>query len=323
MSTVKAFWVTSAGKGQIQEEKIASPKANENRIRTLYSGISRGTESLVWNGHIPKSLHQIMKAPFQEGVFNFPIKYGYINVGQVIEGPNVGQTVFTLYPHQTEFNLDQSFCVPIPASVSASRAILAANMETAINAIWDAQPNVGDVITVIGAGAVGLLCAYLLRQIPGSQLFLLDTNPDKQRVCDTLGINFEHPDNMDKKSDLVIHASGNPQGLSKALEIADMETKIVELSWYGNKNATLSLGETFHPNRLKIISSQVGQIPSHQKARWTFKRRLSLALRLLTDDKLDELITGEDSFETLPNILNYIMEPTNNIICHRIKYTNS
>ena len=320
-----AFWITGIEQGEIIHAQLPAPASHELRVRSLYSGISRGTEMLVYRGQVPASEIQRMQGPFQEGEFSFPVKYGYINVGIVETGPAhlVDKAVFSLFPHQTHFNIAQDSVTLVPDGLPASRAVLAANMETAINALWDAQPSIGDRISVVGAGVIGLLVAYLASRIVGCDVQLIDINPDRASVAQALDILFATPSQAKSERDLVIHTSATEQGLNAAIELAGFEARVMEMSWYGNRAATIKLGGSFHSQRLQIISSQVGHIAPRQRSRWSYQRRLQLALHLLIDSRLDELISGESDFVDLPNTFRTLNTPGNVALCHRIRYAAS
>jgi threonine dehydrogenase-like Zn-dependent dehydrogenase len=320
--TARAFWVRSPGSAGIQPEDLAPLAPGEVQVRTLFSGISRGTESLVYSGSVPQSQYEAMRAPFQSGDFPGPVKYGYISVGVIEEGPaeRIGERVFCLYPHQDRYRVPGSAALPLPADLPPGRAVLAANMETAINALWDAAPMVGDRIVVIGAGVLGLLVAWLCRQIPGAEVMLIDVNPARGEIARAWGLPFAPHADPGSEADLVIHASGNPAGLEQAFNAAGPEATIVELSWYGDQRVTLPLGEAFHSRRLLLKSSQVGRVPPHRSVRWDFRRRLALALDLLRDERLDRLITGESPFDQLPEVLAKLATEPGDTLCHRIRY---
>jgi hypothetical protein len=319
---VRAFWVTEPGRGEIRAEHLDSPTDDEVRVRTLYSGISRGTEALVFNAHVPQSEWQRMRAPFQAGDFPAPVKYGYANVGVVEHGPPdlVGRTIFALYPHQTRYVVPAHAVHVLPAGVPPPRAVLAANMETAVNAIWDARPHVGDRIAVVGAGTVGCLTAWLASRIVGCLVELIDINPHRAQVAHALGLAFAMPDAASQEADLVIHASGAPDGLQQALDLAGTEATVTELSWFGDKRVSLPLGGAFHARRLTIAASQVGTIPAAQRARWSTSRRMQLALRLLSEPALEALVTGESDFESLPEVMARLAATPGDTLCHRIRY---
>jgi hypothetical protein len=318
----RAFWVTAAGRGEIRPERLAAPAQDELVVRALYSGISRGTEALVFGGRIPPSEWQRMRAPFQAGDFPAPVKYGYASVGIVEQGPPefLGRTVFSLYPHQTRYVVPARAVQLVPDAVPPSRAVLAANMETALNGVWDARPHVGDRITVVGAGTVGCLTAWLASQIAGCHVELVDLNPRRAETAAALNVRFADPTTATAEADVVIHASGAPGGLELALNLAGTETIITELSWFADARVSLPLGGAFHARRLTIASSQVGTIPSAQRARWTTARRMELALSLLEDPALDVLITGESEFDALPDVMVGLTEAPGNALCHRIRY---
>jgi threonine dehydrogenase-like Zn-dependent dehydrogenase len=291
-------------------------------VRAMFSGVSRGTEALVFQGHVPTSEYQRMRAPFQAGEFPAPVKYGYASVGQVERGPRGLQDriVFVLHPHQTRYVVPARSAHLLPEDVPPPRAVLAANLETAINGLWDARPHIGDRIIVIGAGTVGCLVAWLAGRLPGCQVELVDINADRSRVARALGVRFARPDAVSAGADVVIHASGSAAGLDLALRVAGFEATIVEMSWYGDQAVTLPLGEGFHARRLTLVSSQVGSIASAQRARWDTRRRMQLALSLLNDAVLDVLITGESDFESLPATMAQLAAAPGGTLCHRIRY---
>ena len=303
-NTSRAFWIQEPGQGRILEGAVPPLSRGQVRVRTLYSGISRGTESLVFHGRVPPSQRDAMRCPFQEGQFPAPVKYGYMNVGVVEAGEGihaedlVGREVFSLYPHQERFVVPASAVTPIPDGVPAARAVLAANMETAVNGVWDGAPSVGDRVVVVGGGVVGMLVAWLASRIPGVDLTLVDPNPARESPARALGVSWSATLPAGVEADLVFHASGTPEGARDALTAAGTSATVVELSWFGDQAVPLPLGENFHPLRLRLISSQVGRIPPQQAPRWTHRRRTALALSLLADPALDVLIT----------------------VCHRIRY---
>jgi NADPH:quinone reductase-like Zn-dependent oxidoreductase len=318
----RAFWVAAPGRGEIRTEPVGPPASGEVLMRALFSGISRGTESLVFRGRVPPSEFERMRAPFQSGHFPAPVKYGYASVGEVEEGPSdlKGRLGFTLYPHQTRYVVPATAIHLLPVGTPPSRAVLAANLETAINGVWDARPLVGDRVSVIGAGAVGCMTAWLLSRIPGCEVELVDSNPSRASVAQALGVRFALPERATGEADVVIHASGAPEGLALALQVAAFEATVVELSWYGDQDVPLALGRAFHARRLTITSSQVGSVAAAQRARWDTRRRMQLALRLLESPTLDVLITGESDFDTLPDVMDRLSTSSADTICHRVKY---
>ncbi len=319
---VHAFWITGPGRSELRGETLPALGAEDVLVRALYSGISRGTESLVFEGAVPASEYRRMRAPFQAGDFPSPVKYGYISVGRVEAGPSafLGRNVFCLYPHQSRYVVPAAAVHLLPETVAPERAVLAANLETAVNGLWDAAPRLGDRIAVIGAGSLGCLCAWLAARIPGCGVELIDINAARAEVAGALGVSFAAPDNATPEADLVLHCSGQGDGLVTALSLAGFEARVVELSWYGGRSVTLPLGSAFHARRLQLISSQVGNIARAQRARWDFSRRMALALRLLEDPRLDVLITGEDPFTDLPAVMARLSRSPGDTLCHRIRY---
>ncbi len=295
-----AFWIVERGRGEIRRQMLGTLGPGQVRVRARAGAISRGTESLVFRGRVPPSQYEVMRCPFQEGEFPVPVKYGYCSVGVIEAGPGAGGRVFCLHPHQTRYDVPASFAVPIPDSVPDARATLAANLETAINGLWDAGPRLGDRIAVIGAGLVGLLSALLASDIPGTEVEVIEPDPARAEVARDLGLAVVAAERATRAVDLVIHASGNPAGLPVALDLAGFEATVLELSWFGDQPVTLPLGEAFHSRRLRLIGSQVGAVAAERRARRGHRDRLQLALSLLADPRYDRLIGGSVAFADLP-----------------------
>ncbi|WP_031475991.1 zinc-dependent alcohol dehydrogenase [Streptomyces bicolor] len=323
--TARAFWLASPGEGEIREVALPEPGEGDVLVRSLYSGVSRGTETLVFRGGVPRSQYAPMRAPFQEGEFPAPVKYGYLSVGVVEEGPTelVGRTVFCLYPHQTRYVVPASAVTVVPDTVPPARAVLAGTVETAVNALWDAAPLVGDRIAVVGGGMVGCSVAALLARFPGVRLQLVDADPGRAKVAEALGVGFASPEEALGDCDLVVHASATEQGLARSLELLTAEGTVLELSWYGDRQVSLPLGEAFHSRRLVIRSSQVGTVSPARRASRTYADRLALALELLADPALDALVTGESAFAELPDVMPKLTSGEIPALCHRVRYADT
>lgn len=325
-STSRALWYIAPGAAQLRPAPLVSPAPGEARLAMLWSGISRGTERLVFTGRVPHSEYDRMRAPMQEGNFPFPVKYGYCAVARVEEGPAelVGKPVFCLHPHQDSFNAPAERLTELPASLPPRRATLAANMETALNALWDSGAGPGDRIVVVGAGLVGLLVAYLAARMPGADVTLVDLDPDRAKIAKSFGADFVTPERFQDArhagADIVFHASASPAGLALALSAGGLEARIVELSWYGEGATATPLGGAFHSRRLHIVSSQVGQIAPSRRPRWNYARRLGKALELLADERLDALITGEVAFADLPGELPVLLAPGAKGLATAVRY---
>lgn len=320
--TARAFWLRSPGHGEIREETLAAPADEEVLVRALYSGVSRGTETLVFRGQVPENQRAAMRAPFQDGDFPAPVKYGYLSVGRVEEGPDalVGRTVFCLYPHQSRYVVPVSAVTVVPESVPAARAVLAGTVETAVNALWDAAPLVGDRIAVVGGGMIGCSVAALLARYPGVRVQLVDADPSRAAIARALGVDFALPGDALGECDLVVHASASEQGLVRSLDLLAAEGTVVELSWYGDRRIALPLGEAFHSRRLTVRSSQVGTVSPAGRPGRTYADRLALALELLADARFDALVTGECAFEELPDVLPKLASGELPGMCHRVRY---
>lgn len=318
----RAFWLRSPGHGEIRDVSLPKPAEDEVLVRTLCSGVSRGTETLVFRGGVPRSQATAMRAPFQDGEFPGPVKYGYLNVGLVEEGPQhlLGRTVFCLYPHQTRYVVPASAVTPVPDTVPATRAVLAGTLETAVNALWDAAPLIGDRIAVVGAGMVGSCVAAVLARYPAVRVQLVDADPMRAGIADALGVDFALPEDAAGDCDLVVHASATEDGLARSLELLATEGTVLELSWYGDRRISLPLGEAFHSRRLVVRSSQVGMVSPSRRSSRTFADRLALALDLLADPAFDALITGECAFDELPEVLPRLTSGEIPALCHRVLY---
>jgi NADPH:quinone reductase-like Zn-dependent oxidoreductase len=302
----RALWIAGPGRAELRPAECPPPGPGELRLRALQSGISRGTESLVFHGRVPETEFARMRAPFQEGDFPGPVKYGYAAVALVEDGPAPwrGARVFCLHPHQTRFTVPDSAVLCVPESVPTHRAVLAPQIETAINATWDAAPGTGDRIAVIGAGAIGLLIAWLCAALPGTEVVIIDRDPSRATVASALGLRFAPPESPGLSDcDLVFHASGDPSGLALAISLAGFEARIVELSWYGAGLQPVPLGGAFHARRLTLLGSQVGAVSPSRRARWSHQRRLALALSLAADPRLDALLQDSVNFDDLPEAL--------------------
>ena len=322
----EALWYVAPGRAEIRSEPLPEPGPDEVQVRTLYSAISRGTERLVLSGRVPESEYERMRAPFMDGAFPFPVKYGYAAVGRVERGGPAdlaGRLVFGLYPHQDMANLPLDAIAPLPEGLPPSRAVLAANMETALNAVWDGEPGPADRIAVVGAGVIGALVAWLCGRIPGVQVCLIDVDPSRAALARSLGVDFLAPEAAPADCDLVVHASGSGEGLSTALRLAGMEATVLELSWYGSGDVPVALGGAFHSRRLKLISSQVGEVAPSHRPRWSRKRRLTAALDLLQDDRLDALIAPAVSLRDLPSRLPAILSPQSGVLCQLVRYPDA
>ncbi len=307
----KALWTVAPRVAELRGHDLREPAPEEALVVTRASGISRGTERLVFEGRVPESQWPVMRAPLQHGGFPFPVSYGYAAVGLVRKGPGalLGRRVFCLHPHHDAFVAPAAMCVPVPDAVPDHRAVLAANMETAVNVLWDARPLVGERALVVGAGVVGLLVAYLLARIPGLDLAVCDTDPARGDIVRGLGARFCAPAEAPGGRDLVIHASASEAGLRLALGCCGFEGRVVEASWFGDRTPSLPLGEGFHAKRLSLVSTQVGAVSPAMRGRRTHGERLALALDLLQDARLDALVGPVIPFADLPARMEAVLLP--------------
>ena len=311
MTIARALWTIAPGIAELRPETLPARAPDQVLARTLASGISRGTERLVLAGKVPENQWGAMRCPLQAGDFPFPVKYGYSAVAHVAEGPVElqGKRVFCLHPHQDIFLAPASMCIPIQDAVPDTRAVLGANMETALNILWDAQPLAGERALVIGAGVVGLLAAYLLARIPAMAVTIIDPDASRRAIAEALGIQFAAPEAAPAEQELIIHASANPAGLRQALQCAAFEARIIEASWFGAQEVALPLGEAFHSRRLRLISSQVGAVAPAMRGRRSFGERMAQALALLADPALEALVGPATPFQDLPQALPSLLNP--------------
>lgn len=318
----RAFWSSGTGQGGIRDEVLPDPGPDDVVVRALVSGVSRGTELLVFRGGVPESQRAAMRAPFQAGEFPGPVKYGYLAVGVVEQGPDAlrGRTVFALHPHQTRWVVPADAVTVVPDDVPPSRAVLAGTVETAVNALWDAAPLVGDRVAVVGAGMVGCCVAAVLAGFPGVRVELVDVDPARAAVAQALGVPFALPEDAAGDCDLVVHASATAAGLARSLELLAVEGEVLELSWYGDREVAVPLGAGFHARRLAIRSTQVGMVAPARRGRRSFADRLTLALRLLADPRYDALVTDAVPFEDLPALMPRLAAGEPFAPCVRVTY---
>lgn len=319
----RAFWLAAPGRGEIRTTALPQRGDDDVVVRTLASAVSRGTESLVFLGHVPESEYQAMRCPFQEGDFPAPVKYGYASVGLVEDGPAAlrGRRVFCLYPHQDFYVAPAAAVLAVPDAVADERAALAANMETALNALWDAGPLLGDRLAIVGAGVVGCLVASLAAKLPGTRVELIDTDPRRAALAEALGCSFALPADASGDCDIVFHASASEAGLATALRLAGFEATVTELSWYGDKHVAAPLGAGFHQRRLRLISSQVGEVATARRARRSRRERLGMALALLADPVYDRLITGHCTLDALPERMAQLATAPDGALTEIVRYT--
>lgn len=319
------------GVAKVKQQKLRLPQENEVLIKTIYSGVSRGTERLVFTGQVPKKNWQTMKCPYQQGDFSFPISYGYACVGEIVslgsgvKDKQIGDKVFALHPHHSHFLIDAEHIYPLPSGLSPDLAVLSANMETALNATWDAEVTNAENILVIGAGVVGLLTAFLAAK-EGASITIADIDPAKQALAKQLGLDFidaNQTDNFGSEYSTIFNTSASQVGLQSAIDLAAIEGKIIEMSWFGSKKVSLELGGNFHSKRLKIIASQVGMVAPSHRQEYTHSQRLMIAMNKLSDLALMPLLHPIISVEDVPQNLAAILDPQADALCPLITYDES
>lgn len=321
-TTARALWSSGAGSGEIRPVELPDPGPGDVLVRALHSAVSRGTEALVWEGRVPETARATMRAPFQEGGFPGPVKYGYLSVGRIEQGPAplLGRTVFCLHPHQTSYVVPAAAVTPVPDGVPPERAVLTGMVETAVNALWDAPPLVGDRVAVVGAGALGCCVARLVAGVPGTQVTLVDVDPGRAEVAGRLGARFALPEEAPRGLDLVVHTSATGAGLRRSLELLRRDGTVLELSWYGDRETSLALGDVFHSERLTVRGSQVGTVSPARRGSRTHADRLALAADLLRDEAFDALLTSRSTFDELPEVMPRLASGGLRTLTHVVSY---
>ncbi len=318
--------------GEISLRTGSLPRVQEGfvRVDTLFSGVSRGTERLVFRGEVPPSEFERMRCPNQSGEFPFPVKYGYALVGRITDGASDlhHKRVFALHPHQSAALVRRDNVVVVPDHVPSRRAVLAANMETALNVVWDSGLSLGDTVVVVGGGVVGLLITRLCGKVPGVQVWCVERDEGRRELVEALGGRFcsaanwsdlqSHP--LSRAADVAINASASQEGLATAIEAVGVEGRVIEASWYGTKQVSVALGGHFHAGRISLVSSQVGRIPPARAPRWDYARRLDTAMRLLDDAALDDLFTSEIALADVPTQLPSLFDPVRPELAIAIRY---
>ena len=302
-----------------REEEVGIPQANEILVETLYTGISHGTEMLVYRGEVAPGLELDPSLKTFKGCFGFPIKYGYSNVGRIIElgsrvsGLRKGDIVFAHNPHETIYTISENQAMKLPEAVLPSWGIFIASVETAINCVWDANIHLGESVVIFGQGIIGLLITQLMRISGAGRIFTVDKLEKRRNISQKLGADFAFDPNKANLpsviteltdgigADVIIEASGSPDALDSALKLAAFQGTVVVVSWYGTKPVTLNLGEDFHRERVKIKSSQVSFVDPSLTPRWNIGRRMALALKILPQLNLKELISHIYPFEEAPS----------------------
>jgi 2-desacetyl-2-hydroxyethyl bacteriochlorophyllide A dehydrogenase len=297
----------------VREEAMPKPVAGEVLVRTQASAISAGTERLIYRGQAPNGLSVDETIPALAGQFNFPMKYGYAAVGQVVAlGEGVasewmGKTVFAFQPHASHFISSTTELLTVPAGLSPEEAALLPLMETSVNLLMDGQPLIGERVAIFGQGIVGLLTTALLARFPLAALVTLDKHPLRRQKSLAMGAqasldpqateaipqlaaSFEN-DGTYVGADLTYELSGNPAALDQAIEMTGSNGRVVVGSWYGQNRVSLDLGGRFHRSRIRLISSQVSTISNECKSRWTKLRRLDVAWQMLERLRPAHLIT--------------------------------
>ena len=295
-----ALWHNSDFTSELKEEKNSKIDIDQIEVKSLFSLISTGTERLVASGEVPVSSFEFMAVPYMKGNFSFPIKYGYSLVGKVTSvGKLYGKIVHLLHPHQGKCLVKEVDVMIVPDEIPAKRATLASNVETALNAIWDAEISIGDKVLIAGFGMIGSLLARVLSFMPEVEIVIMEKDANRVKMVQKMGFTFID-DPEPSYFDVAFNTTSNEKALQIAIQSVGLEGKIIEMSWYGTKNVNINLGADFHYHRKQIISSQVSKIPSDKQSRWDYKRRKEVVFKLLKSPLFDEHITDVLTFAETP-----------------------
>jgi threonine dehydrogenase-like Zn-dependent dehydrogenase len=314
----KELWFTAPGEVEIRSVESFDVKGLIN-VKSHYSLISTGTEMLMYNGNVPEELHETMKVPYIKGDFNFPFTYGYSLVGQINDKYHVdnGRFVHLLHPHQSYANVSSEFISLIPEAIDPKLAVLTSNLETALNAVWDGNIKIGENVLIVGFGIIGALLAGVLKSIKHVNIYIAETNKERIQLVKQLGLKL-YTDEVNL--DAAFNTSANEKGFQIGLNSIGFEGRLIELSWYGKKEIKVSLGGDFHSKRKKIISSQVGSLPTDMRSLWDYKRRKDVVFELLKDDYFGELPLEEINFDNAPEAYRDLNNNKINGLAKIIKY---
>jgi len=300
---MKSRTLVFAGPGQIviEEQQAGTPRGDQLLVQTQFSGISAGTELLIYRGEAPPEMQADGNLPALAGTLAFPLHYGYSAVGEVIalgpEAPSelLGRLVFAFHPHASHFLVAAAAVTPLPDDLPAEAALFLPNMETAINFLHDGAPLAGERVVVFGQGVVGLLTTALLSRIPLGSLITADPDPMRRATSRDFGaaqsLSPSELQGLTQQADLTYELTGDPQALNQAISVTGFEGRVVLGSWYGTKQASLNLGGRFHRSRIRLLSSQVSTIASTLTGRWDKRRRLEFALQMVRAIEPARLIT--------------------------------
>lgn len=311
---IKSLWHTSNSTSEIRESTILDQE--KVLVKSLYSLISLGTERLIALGNVPKELQESMTVPYQEGHFDFPIKYAYSLVGIVMtkDHPLTNKRVHLLHPHQDYCFVKEQDLFVVPEEVDLQTATLASNVETALTAAWDSGASFGDKVLVVGFGLIGSLVARLIDDIPGTEVMIFETDIAKINLAQKLGFQnvinpkSDNPKRISPPFDIAFHCSATSKGLQSCIDYTGFESKIIELSWYGSKAININLGSTFHRLRKQLISSQVSNLPMDRKGRWDYKRRKTVVFNLLKNPIFKHHISQTLKFASVPKFFDQLRQ---------------
>jgi threonine dehydrogenase-like Zn-dependent dehydrogenase len=320
---VSEWWHIDHIHSEILEKNYSDIEPDMQIVKSTYSLISVGTERLVAKGLVPDALKETMRVPFMQGSFDFPLKYGYSLVGIVIKGkPSlVGKTVHLMHPHQNFAIVPAEHLTIVPDSVPSQRAVLASNMETAVNAIWDSGISFGERIIICGFGVIGASIAILASQIPSTRVVIHETNPNRKNVALSMGFElFDTRNSGTQLFDVAFNTSASGEALQVCIDNTMPKSKIIEVSWYGINSVNVSLGGSFHTGQKQIVSSQVSNISENKQSHFNHLRRKQVVFDLLQNSIFDQLPFHFVDFKQLPNVFEQLRNDSYDQFATIVKY---
>ena len=297
-----ALWHLNTEKSIIKPGHLPRINSNQVLIESRYSLISAGTEKSIAQGFISEKHQPFMQVPYMDGSFSLPIKYGYSVVGKVIsEGKYLDRRVHLMHPHQSLIVADIGNVYFISDQLYYSKAALLSNMETIVNAIWDAEISNNEEVLICGFGGIGFLLAETIRMLKSAVVTILDTDDARISLAHKRGFETMMLNDLRREHfATAFNCSGTYGGLNNCIKAVGFEGKVIELSWYGDEMGLVDLGGSFHFNRKKIISSQVSNIPLGKKETWTFVKRKKYAEEVLNQLDLSSYGVNRIPFAEAP-----------------------
>ena len=277
----QVLYFTAPGEVQLRDEFLPEPRDGEQLFISRLQAISPGTERLMFSGTFPKGLEADPGMDGFDGRFDYPFRYGYINVCTDEEG----RRYFAFKDHCTAFVADPGKLIRLPDTLTDRQALLLPHTETALSIIHDLHPRMGERILITGAGILGSLTALVLSMHNGCRVTISDPHPEKAGwFRRTPGALFppRFVTCSETGFDAAVDCSGNPDGLQTCIDSVGMEGRVIAAGWFGDQIAPLNLGRSFHRKRISLISSQVSNLAPELGPLWSKKRRMAVAMEIIS-----------------------------------------